>query len=74
MIMLSDIEADPIMVASLQISTDESNVIDNIIDQSTTKTETKIPYNIPRSVDQVFSVLAIVDPQLNETTMYEWME
>ena len=50
-IILSDIEADPMMVASLQISTDNSNVIDNIINQSTTKNETKLPYNIPRSLD-----------------------
>ena len=50
-IILSDIEPDPMMVASLQISTDNSNVIDNIINQSTTKNETKLPYNIPRYLD-----------------------
>ena len=70
-IMLSDIKADPMMVASLQISKYESNVIDKIIYQSTTNTETKLPYNIPRAVDQVSSVLASVDPLLNETKMYE---
>ena len=42
-IMISDIEEDPMMVASLKISKDESNVITKIIDQFTTNTETKLP-------------------------------
>ena len=72
-IMLSDIEADTMMVASLQISKDESNVIYNIINQSTTNTETNLPYNIPRSAEQVSSVIASVEPLLNETTVYKQM-
>ena len=70
-IMLSYIEADPMMIASLQISKYESNVIDNIIDQYTTKTKANILYNISRYSDQVSNVLASVEPLLNETTMYE---
>ena len=70
-IMLSDIEADPIMLASLQIIKDESNVIDKIIDQSTNKTETKLTYNIPRYSEKVSSALDSVDPLLNKTRMYE---
>ena len=73
-IVLSDVEADPIMVASLQISTDESNVIDHIIDQSISKTEIRLPFEVPKAADQVSSVLANVDPLLNEETMYLRME
>ena len=72
--MLSDIAEDPMMAASLQISKYESYVIYNIINWPITNTETKPPYNIPRSADQVSSVLASVDPLLNDTTMYEKME
>ena len=64
-IILSYIEADPMMVASLQISKDKSNAIYNTINQSTTKTETKLPYNIPISVYQVSSVISSFDPLLN---------
>ena len=73
-IMLAYIESDPMMVASLQISKDQYNVIDKITNQSTTKTETNLPYNISRSAEQVSSVLASVEPLLNETTMYELMQ
>ena len=72
--MLSDIESDPIMLASLKIIKYESNVIDKIIDQSTTNNETNLPYNIPRYADQVSSVLDSADPLLNKTTVYGRME
>ena len=73
-IVLSDVEADPMMIASLQISKDESNFIDDVIDQSMTNTEKTLPFKVPKAVDQVSSVLASVDPLLNETTMYHRME
>ena len=72
--MLSDIAEYPMMAASLQISKYESYVIYKIINWPITNNETKQPYNIPISADQVSSVLASVDPLLNDTTMYERME
>ena len=73
-IVLSDVEADPMMIASLQICKDESNFIDDVINNSMTKTEKKLPFKVPKAADQVSSVLASVDPLLNETTMYHRME
>ena len=39
-----------------------------------TKTEKTLPFKVPKAADQVSSVLASVDPLLNETTMYHRME
>ena len=62
------------MIASLQISMDEYNFIDDVIDQYMTKTEKTLPFKAPKAADKVYSVIASVDPLLNETTMYHQME
>ena len=59
-IVLSDVEADPMMIVSLQIIKDESNFIDDVIDQSMTKIEKTLPFKVPKAADQVSSLLASV--------------
>ena len=39
-----------------------------------TKIEKTLLFKVPMAADQVYSVLASVDPLLNETTMYHRME
>ncbi len=79
-VMLSEIDEDTAVAASVQISSVENCAIDSILQRSQrshNETEEKVQpcwQPIPRAVDEVSSVLAAVSPVLNDETLYELLK
>jgi hypothetical protein len=72
-IILSDIEDDTAMAASVKIGSVETRLVDQAFERDLDDFERpKQPYlEIWRAADQVFSVLATIDPILNDETLWE---
>jgi hypothetical protein len=75
-ILLSEVHEDTAFVASVQISSIESNVIDNLLQRSDDENEKVQPcwQPIPKPADEVSSVLAGISPLLNDEALYERLQ
>ena len=76
-ILLSDIQEDAIMAASLQISSIESNVINELLVRSSNDSEEKVLpcwKQVPSEADEVSSVLAGISPILNDQHLYQRLQ
>ncbi len=72
-ILLSEIQEDVAMTASVQVSSTEAKAIDTVLESnSVTYDEEAHPcwQPIPRAADQVSSILASVSPTLDDQTLY----
>jgi hypothetical protein len=72
-ILLSEIQEDVAMTASVQVSSTEARAIDTVLESnSVTYDEEAHPcwQPIPRAADQVSSILASVSPTLDDQTLY----
>jgi hypothetical protein len=74
-ILLSDIEGDDGMAASVQIGSIEVKAIDLVMETMDEEYEQPHPCyeHVPREADQVSSILASVSPILNDQTLYSRM-
>jgi hypothetical protein len=74
-ILLSDIEVDEAMAASVQIGSIEVNAIDLVMETMDDEWKRPHPYyeQVPREADQISSILASVSPILNNQTLYSRM-
>ncbi len=72
-ILLSEVEDNEAMAASVQVSSIESRVIDRALETSDDEREILKPcfYIIPRAADEISSVLASVSPIYDDATLYE---
>ena len=76
-VLLSAVKADDAMAASLSIGQAEASVIDANLERSyeNSSEATQPPYPvIPRECDEISSVLAGVDPCLNDEVLYQRLE
>ena len=76
-VLLSDVEQDSVMASSLGISSVEACAIDGNLERSfVASSEVVQPLypEIPKPLDQVSSVLAGVDPCLNDEVLYQRLE
>ena len=76
-VLLSAVKADDVMAASLSIGQAEVSVIDTNLERSYENSSevTQPPYPvIPRGCDEISSVLAGVDPCLNDEVLYQRLE
>jgi len=76
-IILADVPDDDAMVAAAQVSMIEMQRVDELLQGTEEQEDTERPapmyQHIPKEADQVASVLADVDPLLNDVTLYEKM-
>ena len=71
-ILLADIDQNEHMVSSATISAVETRLIDKVLESAGTHRIPQTVYPaIPRHADEVSSVLASIDPLLNDQTLYE---
>ena len=70
---LSDMQEDTALAASVEVSSVETNAIDNVFEKHAQPNEETHPRwkQIPRVVDQVSSVLTIVSPTLNDQALFQ---
>jgi hypothetical protein len=71
-ILLSKVEENEAMAASVQVSSLETREIDRVVETSYDEEEIVKPCygTIPRAADQISSVLAAVSPLLNDVALY----
>jgi hypothetical protein len=71
-ILLSKVEENEAMAASVQVSSQETREIDCVLETSYDEEEIVKPCygTIPRAADQIFSVLAAVSPLLDNVALY----
>jgi hypothetical protein len=72
-ILLSDVQEDVALAASVQVSSTEAKAIDNVLDgDSATYNEEAHPCwkPVPRAADKISSMLASVSPALDDQTLY----
>jgi hypothetical protein len=69
-ILLSEIKEDEAMSVSMTICSIESRLIDRILEYDSEEQVSPCYELVPRAADQVSSVLASVDPLLNDQTLY----
>ena len=74
-IILSDIEQNERMVSSAVLSGLETRLIDKVLDSADFERNAprQVYLSIPRQADEIYSVLASVDPLLNDQTLYNRM-
>jgi hypothetical protein len=74
-ILLSEIQDDTAMAASIEISSIEVQAIDSVMETMNELYEKPHPcyQPVPREADQITSVLASVSPLLNDQTLYDRM-
>jgi hypothetical protein len=72
-ILLSEVEDNEAMAASVQVSSIESRAIDRALETSDDKREILKPcfHIIPRAADEISSVLGTVSPLLDDIALYE---
>jgi hypothetical protein len=75
-LLLSDIQEDTFMAASIQIGSIETKAIDTVM-ESTVEDDIERPHpcyqHVPQEADQVSSILASISPILNDQTLYDRM-
>ena len=75
-IMLNELEEDPLMAATVHVSSAETQAVDSIFERSKpmdTEEVKPVYQRVPRTADQIGSVLAEVSPILNDECLYERM-